>query len=47
MNDDGVHEQIETPGWDTKLRCACGAEFATKAQLKAHLNAPPTVSEAR
>lgn len=37
MDDTQAHEQIQTPGWDTKLRCACGFEAATKREMTLHL----------
>ena len=30
------HTQVETPNWDTKLRCSCGFEAATKQELDQH-----------
>lgn len=30
------HVQVETPGWDTKVRCSCGAEFASLCQFWKH-----------
>lgn len=39
------HEQIETPGWDTKLRCACGFEAATKREMTLHLERDEVLDE--
>ena len=34
------HEQVKTPGWDTKLRCACGFEANTRREMENHLPSP-------
>jgi len=30
------HEQVKTPNWDTKQRCSCGVEYASRAELYHH-----------
>lgn len=30
------HLQLETPRWDTKVRCACGAEFTSRCEFWRH-----------
>lgn len=39
------HEQVETPGWDTKLRCSCGFEAATKREIALHLEQDEDTAE--
>lgn len=34
--DDVRHVQVETPNWDTKQRCACGAEFVSRCEMWKH-----------
>jgi hypothetical protein len=31
------HYEMATPSWDTKVRCACGEEFATKLEFRKHV----------
>lgn len=31
-----LHRRVETPGWDTKLRCSCGFEANTKREMAIH-----------
>ncbi len=35
-NQPAWHVQAETPNWDTKQRCACGAEFASRCEFWKH-----------
>lgn len=30
------HLQVETPNWDTKIRCLCGADFTSRAEFYKH-----------
>lgn len=30
------HVQVETPNWDTKIRCSCGADFTSKCEFWKH-----------
>lgn len=30
------HVQIDTPNWDTKVRCSCGADFTSRCEFYKH-----------
>jgi hypothetical protein len=30
------HVQVETPNWDTKVRCSCGAVFVSRCEFWKH-----------
>jgi hypothetical protein len=30
------HEQVESPTWDTKVRCACGERFSSRMEFYLH-----------
>lgn len=30
------HVQVETPNWDTKVRCSCGADFVSRCEFWKH-----------
>jgi hypothetical protein len=30
------HVQVETPNWDAKVRCSCGAEFVSRCEFFKH-----------
>jgi hypothetical protein len=37
MNEVELHqERADTPGWDTKIRCTCGHETASRAEMWKH-----------
>lgn len=31
-----LHRRVETPSWDTKLRCSCGFEACTRREMAIH-----------
>lgn len=31
-----AHRQIDTPNWDTKIRCACGYESVSRCEWALH-----------
>lgn len=31
-----AHVQVETPNWDTKVRCSCGADFTSRCEFFKH-----------
>lgn len=30
------HVQVETPNWDTKVRCSCGGNFGSRCEFFKH-----------
>lgn len=34
--EDVRHVQVETPNWDTKVRCACKADFTSRCEFWRH-----------
>lgn len=34
--DDVLHVQVETPNWDTKVRCSCGDDFTSRCEFYKH-----------